>query len=138
MSTYLSDRINRLAQAPRLVPLRVMCRAMLGITGGLGATFLVSGLVSVLIFSMGFHPLDELLLARGTATAEGVVTQVIATNSTENDVPVYRYVFTFRPPDEKEITTSCYTTGQMWSVEDRVLVLAVTRLGDADRVAAAK
>lgn len=122
MSTYLSDRISHLAPPPRLVPPRVVCRAMLGITGGLGAIFLVSGLVSVLIFSSGFHPLDELLLARGTATAQGMVTQVKSTNSTENDVPVYRYTFTFRPPDEKEITASCYSTGMTWSVEDRVLV----------------
>lgn len=123
MSTdRLSTRIDQLAPPPRPVPLPVTCRAMLGIIGGIGAIFLVSGLVSVLIFSSGFHPLDELLLTRAPATAEGIITKVTPTNSTVNDVPVYRYEFTFRTPDGKEITASCYTTGNAWSVEDRVLV----------------
>jgi hypothetical protein len=118
----LSDRISQLASPPRPVPLRVACRAMLGIAGSLGAAFLVLGMAGVIAFGGGFHPIDELRLALSTATTQGVVTDVAATNATENQVTVYKYEFTFSTPDGQTVTAHGYATGRLWSPEDRVLV----------------
>jgi hypothetical protein len=54
------------------------------------------------------------------------------TNSTENDVPVYEYYFTFRTPNETDVTGKSYSTGQIWSKGDSV---PVTYLPDKPAVA---
>jgi len=118
----LSKRITYLAEPPRPVPLRVICRALLGITGTIGATFLILGLTFALAFGGGLNPIDELRLALSTTTAQGVVTNVTATNATENDVPVYEYCFTFSTPDGQTVTARSYATGRWWSPDDRVKV----------------
>ncbi len=118
----LSNRITYLAAPPRSVPLRVACRALLGITGTIGAIFLVLGLAFALAFGGGLNPIDELRLALSTTTAQGVVTNVVATNCTENDVPVYEYHFTFSTPDGQTVTAQSYATGRGWSPENRVKI----------------
>ncbi len=111
----LSSRITQLVPPPRWVPLPVMCSAMLGIVGGMGALFFVLGMVFVWVFVGDLNPVDEWRLAHSTTTAEATVTQVIRTNSEENDTPVYKYHFTFRTPDEKTVAAHCYSTGRRWS-----------------------
>jgi hypothetical protein len=118
----LSSRIDRLAPPPRPVPLRVACRAMLGMTGALGAIFLLVGTITAWVFVGDLNPLNELRLARSPATAQGIVTGVATTNASENDEPVYVCSFTFRTPDERTITGKSYVTGYAWSVEDRVTI----------------
>ncbi|MFQ6102020.1 MAG: DUF3592 domain-containing protein [Anaerolineae bacterium] len=118
----LSNRIMYLTAPPRPVPLRVMCRALLGITGTIGAAFLILGLMFTLAFGGGFNPIDELRLALSTTTAQGTVTEVIVTNATENNVPVYEYHFTFHTLDGQTFTARSYATGRRWSPEDRVEV----------------
>jgi hypothetical protein len=118
----LSNRIDQLASPPRPVPLRVALRAMLGLTGTLGAIFLLFGMVFVWLFVGDFQPISEMRLALSTTTATGVITSVDVTNASENEVTVYVYEFTFRTPDEQEHTGRSYTTGQQWRVEDRVTI----------------
>ena len=118
----LSHRISQLTPPPRPIPLHVVCSALLGIIGGLGAIFLIVGAVAVIAFGGGFHPVAELRMALSTATAQGVVTNVTATNASVNDVTVYRYEFTFNTPDEQGITGQSYTTGWTRSEGDRVRV----------------
>jgi hypothetical protein len=108
----LSNRIKNLAQPPRAVPLTVICSAMLGTTGWFGAIFLIMGLGFTLVFTSGYHPLDDLRLALAQTTAKGIITQVNETNSTENDVFVYEYIFTFTTKREQTITGRSYTTGR--------------------------
>ena len=102
----LSNRVSRLAPPPRPVPLPVVCSAMFGVTGSLGAIFLITGLVFTIVFTQGYRPVDEMRLALSQTTARGIITSVSETNSTENDVPVYEYGFAFttsrdrRRPDE--------------------------------------
>ncbi len=98
----------------------------------LGAIFFLFGMLFVVIFSGDVRPLDELRLSSATATATATVTDVRETNSTENDVSVYEYRFTFRTPDETDVTGQSYSTGQIWSKGDRV---PVTYLSDKPSVA---
>jgi hypothetical protein len=118
----LSDRIGKLASPPRPVPLRVACRAMLGITGSIGAIFVLAGLLPTWLFSGDIRLVGEARLALSSATAQGKVTRVTPTNVSVNDETVYECQFTFRTPDEQTLTGQSYTIGQEWSVEDRVTV----------------
>ena len=121
----LSSRIALLAAPPRRVPLAVVSSTMLGITGILGAIFLIFGLVFTAIFASGLNLLDELRLSNSKTTAQATITQVNATNSTENKVRVYEYRFTFRTPREQTIESSSYSTGRIYAVGDTANVLYV-------------
>jgi hypothetical protein len=118
----LSNRIRRLVSPPRPVPLPVVCSTMYGVTGVLGGSFLILGLIFTIVFTGGLRPIDEFRLAFGRATAQGTVTHVSGTNATENDEPVYEYAFAFTTRREERVTGRCYTTGRQWSVEDDVTV----------------
>jgi hypothetical protein len=118
----LSNRIDQLASPPRPVPPRVMCRAMLGLTGKLGGIFLIAGILFTWLFAGDFRPIAELRLALSSETATGMITRVERTNTSVNDVTVYRYQFTFRTPNEETFTGQSHTVGQVWSAEDRVPV----------------
>jgi len=93
---------------------------MLGLTGIIGAAFLIMGMLFVWVFVGDFRPVDEWRLTRSTTTAQATVTGVRETGSTENDVQVYEYRFTFSTPDEQTITARSYSTGHVWSTGDRV------------------
>jgi hypothetical protein len=116
----LSDRIDQLASPPRSVPLRVACRAMFGLTGTLGAIFLLFGMLFVWLFVGDYQPISAARLALSATTAQGTITKVDVTSASEKEVTVYVYEFTFRTPDEQEHTGRSYTTGQRWRTEDRV------------------
>jgi hypothetical protein len=116
----LSDRIDQLASPPRPVPLRVACRAMLGLTGTIGSFFLLFGMLFVWLFVGDYQPISAARLALSTTTAKGIITNVDVTNVTENDAMVYVYEFTFRTPDEQEHMGRSYATGQRWRTEDGV------------------
>ncbi len=118
----LSNRIRNLAPPPRSVPLPTVCSAMLGITGSLGAIFLISGLLFSLVFTQGIRPIDDVRLAFSKTTARGIITSVSETNASENDVRVYEYGFSFTARSEEKVTGISYSTGQEWSVEDKVTV----------------
>jgi hypothetical protein len=118
----LSNRINRLVPPPRPVPLRVVCSAMFGITGWLGAIFLISGLAFTLVFTAGYRPIDELRLGLSQATAQGIITAISYTNSTENDEPVIAYSFSFTTSREQKVTGVSYSSGERWNMEDRVTI----------------
>lgn len=118
----LSNRIAHLVEPPRWVPFPVICRTMLGIVGVVGAIFLIVGMLFTWLFIGDFRPVDKWRLSRSTTTARATVTQVARTGATENDVPVYEYHFTFTTPDEQTITARSYSTGQLWSVDERVIV----------------
>jgi hypothetical protein len=118
----LSNRIRNLAPPPRSVPLPVICSAMAGITGWMGAIFLISGLGFTLVFTGGYRPIDEWRIALSKTTARGTVTSMSESNSTENDVPVYEYTFTFTTRRGDRVTGRSYITGERWSVEDSVTI----------------
>jgi hypothetical protein len=118
----LSSRIDQLGSPPRPVPLRVACRAMFGLTGTLGAIFLLFGMLFVWLFVGDFQPISGARLALSATTTTGVIASVDATSASENEVTVYVYEFAFRTPDEQGHTGRSYTTGQQWRVEDRVNV----------------
>ncbi|HEY4722817.1 MAG TPA: DUF3592 domain-containing protein [Anaerolineae bacterium] len=121
----LSSRITQLAVPPRRVPLSVVSSTMLGITGILGAIFLIFGLGFTAIFTSGFNLLDEIRLSNSKTTAQATVTEVNAANSKENKVRVYEYRFTFRTPREQTIESNSYSTGKIYAVGDTVNVLYV-------------
>ena len=118
-----SNQIDWLATPPRSIPLPLACAILLkGVGTTIGAAFLIMGLAFALIFGSGFNPIDEVRLHFSPATAEGRIVDVAPTNASVNEEPVYQYEFTFRTPDEQEITGYGYTTGRQWRVEERVLV----------------
>jgi hypothetical protein len=118
----LSNRISNLAPPPRPVPITVVCSAMLGITGVIGAIFLIAGLLFTLVFTSGYRPIDDLRLALSRTTARGMVTGVSETGATENDEPVYIFEFAFTTSREEKMTGRSYFTGKRWSVEDAVAI----------------
>jgi hypothetical protein len=118
----LSNRISRLAPPPRPVPLPVVCSAMFGVTGSLGAIFLITGLVFTIVFTQGYRPVDEVRLALSQTTARGIITSVSETNSTENDVPVYEYGFAFTTSRGQEVTGRSYFTGERWGAKTSVTI----------------
>jgi len=120
----LSNRIVHLAPPPRRVPLPVACSAMLGLTGGIGAAFLIMGMLFVwlfvgdpaaplwVLFVLIFPVVGVALFA--TATVRGLrhvallrrgevaAAQKIserATNTSVNDQPVIEYAYEFRAGD---------------------------------------
>jgi hypothetical protein len=111
----LSNRISHLAPPPRPVPLAVIVSAMMGVTGAIGAIFLVMGLAFTIVFTQGYRPVDDIRLALSPATAAGIINSVRSTGATENEVPVYKYVFTFTTNREQKITGESFTTGEQWS-----------------------
>jgi hypothetical protein len=80
------------------------------------------GMLSVWVFVGDIRPVDAWRLARSETTAQATVTGVAETAGTENDVRVYEYRFTFSTPDEQTVVGRCYSTGQLWSIGDRVTV----------------
>jgi hypothetical protein len=134
----LSSTIHQLAPAPRPVPLRLACRAVLGLTGGLGAVFLLFGMVFVWIFAGDFDPVSDIQLALSKETTQGVITRVSATNTNENDVTVYRYEFSFRARDEGSYTGASYRAGSTWSAEERVTIEYVPSDPDIARIQGAR
>lgn len=117
----LSNRIARLGPPPRWVPLPVVCSAMMGLVGGLGAFFFLFGMIFVWVFGGDLRPLDEWRLARSTTTTEATVAKVIATNAEENEVTVYEYRFTFRAPDERTVNARSYSRGRLWEPGETVM-----------------
>ena len=120
----LSNRIAQLTPPPRRVPLPVACSAMLGLTGGIGAAFLIMGMLFVWLFVADpaaplwvsfvliFPVVGAALFATATvrglrhvallrygevASARAVSEQ--ATNTTVNDQPVIKYVYEFQAGD---------------------------------------
>jgi hypothetical protein len=114
----LSNRIAQLTPPPRRVPLPVACSAMLGLTGGIGAAFLIMGMLFVWLFVADpaaplwvsfvliFPIVGAALFA--TATVRGLrqvsllrrgevaAAQKIsgrATNTSVNDQPVIEYAY---------------------------------------------
>jgi hypothetical protein len=128
----LSNRINRLVPPPRRVPLQVVCSAMFGITGFLGAIFLISGLGFTLVFTYGYHPFDDVRLALWPSTATGVITAVRDTYSYENDISIYEYDFAFTTKREQRVAGRSYSNAGRWTIEDTV---TVKYLPDAPAVA---
>lgn len=118
----LSNRIDQLASPPRSIPLRVACRAMLGRTGGIGAIFLLAGLLATWLFIGDIRPVAEARLALSSTTTRGTITHTSPTNVSVNETTVYKYQFTFRTPDERTFTGQSYTVGQKWSAESRVVI----------------
>lgn len=118
----LSRRITQLTPPPRPIPPRLACRAMLGLTGVLGAIFLLFSMPFVWILTWGSDPIDDVRLALSTETAQGVITRVSATHSSENDVTVYRYGFSFQVRDGGSFTGESYYAGKRWSAEERVTI----------------
>lgn len=119
----LSNRIADLMPPPRRLPFRVICRVMLGSIGTvLGGLFLIVGLPFTWIFTADLRPLDEVLLALSTETTQGVITEITATNASENDVTIYRYGFEFTTQGEQRVTAYNYATGRHWSTGDPVLI----------------
>jgi hypothetical protein len=134
----LSNRINRLAPPPRSVPLRIAISAMFGITGWMGAIFLIVGLAFSLVFIHGYRPIDEIRLAASRTTAQGKITAVSYTNSSENDVPVYAYTFAFTTNRGQQVTGVSYTTGEEWSARDSVVIQYVPEEPAIARIAGAR
>jgi hypothetical protein len=118
----LSNRISRLAPPPRPVPLAVICSAMFGVAGWLGAIFLTTGLGFTIVFTQGYRPVDEMRLALAQTTAQGIITTVSETNSTENDVPVYEYGFAFTTNSGQRVTGRSYFTGDRWGANTSVTI----------------
>ena len=118
----LSGRMTPLAPPPRRVPWAVVCSAMLGMPGVVGAGIFVFSMIFVLIFAGDLHLIDEIRLSSAGTTAVARVTAVEDTNSTENDVPVYAYRFVFSTRAEELVTARSFSTGRRYSVEDRATV----------------
>jgi hypothetical protein len=120
----LSNRIAQLTPPPRRVPLPVACSAMLGLTGGIGAAFLIMGMLFVWLcvggladplwvcFVLIFPVVGAAFFA--TATVRGLRQVALlrhgrvagarrvseqATNTTVNDQPVITYVYEFQASD---------------------------------------
>jgi len=139
----LSNRIAQLAPPPRPVPLPVVCSTMLGLTGSIGAAFLIMGLVFVWV-PIGDAPfwvfplviLFPLLgvVLFGLATVQGLRRVTLlrygevatartisrrGTNTYVNDEPVMEYTYEFQGLD-----------GQVYSGSARALGRA--EIGDED------
>jgi hypothetical protein len=72
----LSDRITNLAPPPRDMPLAVMCAALMGLTGTLGALLLIFGAAAMWIFLGDLNLVGEWRLNSAAATAPAVITSV--------------------------------------------------------------
>jgi len=120
----LSNRIAYLAPPPRRVPFPVACSAMLGMTGIIGAAFLILGMLFVwpfvadpatllragfvLIFPIvgaAFFVTNTVrgvrqvaLLRHGRVAGARKVSEQ-ATNTTVNDQPVIKYIYEFQAGD---------------------------------------
>ena len=140
----LSNRIAQLAPPPRPVPLPVVCSTMLGLTGSIGAGFLIMGLAYmwlptgdvpawvfpfVILFPLVGAVLFALATVRGlrrvtllrygeVATARTISRR--GTNTTVNDEPVMEYTYEFQGLD-----------GQVYSGSARALGRA--EIGDEDQ-----
>jgi hypothetical protein len=120
----LSNRIAHLVPPPRRVPLPVVCSAMLGMTGIIGAAFLILGMLFVWLFvgdpaaplwvcfvlifpavGAAFFATNTVrgaqqvaLLRHGRVAGARRVSEQ-ATNTTVNDQPVVKYVYEFQAGD---------------------------------------
>lgn len=117
----LSNRIARLVAPPRRVPLPLVCSALLGLTGALGAIFFFVGMTVlwmslsspwVLLFSSVFsivgaaffisataHGLEQVRLLRWGEVASTRSVSQHGTNTYVNDEPVIEYTYEFEGRD---------------------------------------
>lgn len=82
----------------------------------IGGAFIFMGLPFALIFipfatlfSSGFDNSDPII--------EGNITEVYSTISYVNDVQVYKYTYTYNPPDGGNYEGAGYSTGQMFEID---------------------
>jgi hypothetical protein len=140
----LSNRIAYLGPPPRRVPFPVACSAMLGMTGTIGAAFLILGMLFVWLFVadpaaplwVGFvlifpavgaaffvtntvRGAQQVTLLRHGRVAGARRVSEQATNTTVNDQPVIKYVYEFRADD-----------GQMYQGTSRAI--SSEEIGDED------
>ncbi len=76
-------------------------------------------------FTMIFAPISVLFEASFTEddpVTNGVIIDSYSTNSSINDTRVYAYTFAFNTPDGLEHSATGYTTGNMKSVGDKLVV----------------
>ena len=118
----LSSPITSLAPPPLHVPLSVACSTMLGLLGWMGALFLLMGMIFFVLFAGDVRPLDEIRLGSATTFADATITDVNSTNSSENDVTIYEYRFTFKLPNEDTVAARNYTAGYAYQEGDKVPV----------------
>ncbi len=134
----LSNRIARLAPPPRAVPLPTVGSAMLGLTGGIGAAFLVMGLgtvwfclgdrgvppwvwglllafvfIGAVLFTLAtVQGLRWVALLRYGVVASAEALHKHATNTYVNDQPVLRYVYRFRARDGRAYSGASRALGR--------------------------
>ncbi len=121
-SNLMSNRIEKLIPPPRRVPIATQCAALVGFLGLFGAIFFSFGMVFVWAFGLNMHPIDNWRLSNESETTFGVIEEATFTNSTVNEVPVFRYRFRYQPGDGPALVAECYTIGKQWSAGNKAEV----------------
>ena len=90
-----------------------------GVLGIIGIAFFTIGMLFFVVF-MQLINFDDLKLAMGSEESEGVLISVEETNSTENDVTVYEYKYSFTPNHGKTYINKSYKAGRVTFLYKRV------------------
>jgi hypothetical protein len=128
-----TDLFPQLAPPPRGLTIPLICKALLGRTGRMGAMFICC---CALFFVVGLdvRHAEELQLAIYSTTARGTVTGAQTTNTSVGDVPVWRYEFAFRAQDGQDYVGRSYSTGPLQLDGSRVLIEYVPERPMASRI----
>lgn len=127
---------DRLAEPPRHVPLGVRLYAVFGGAMGQVAWGLL-GLFSIIGWAFAgnadaWSPVAFRMMA--TLQAEGVVTSVRETNSSEGGTRVREVSYRFRMPDGQERSGRSYVTGSAPGIGERVMVESLGALPAISRI----
>jgi len=132
------ERTEALAQAlgepPRSLPWGLVCRLRLGLPVVIGSAVFGFGMIFWWIFAEPSLPFEDWQLDKHAAEAPGTVTAVQATGIREDHSRVYRYRFTFRPPQGPPIRGVCHWTGVQQKPGDPVFVQYLPQHPDVCRI----
>ncbi len=129
---------ERLAPAPRAVPLGVRLQALFGGYGILGWVLVAALSPFAWLFAGNADVLSPLLFSTDVEVVDGRVTGVKETSASEGRRRVYEVAYDYRVPSGAHLTGTSYTTGGSHSVGDVVHVEYLSLKPDTSRIAGAR
>ncbi len=123
----IKNRLKNLIPAPRKVPLSLKSQVMMGITGYIGAAFIILGFIFSAIFVLSSRTISAFKLSNLDKKATGIITEVGYTSVSigggrgRRGRPVIRYHFKFTSGSGNEYHQYSYSTGHLRGEDKKLL-----------------
>ncbi|MBN1524241.1 MAG: protein kinase [Spirochaetales bacterium] len=119
----------KIGPPPRHVPFSTRLQLWNNASRGafdMGLIFVASGLVFAFVFVVFARVIPSFRLIDANNETYGTIITVEDTDSSENDVTVYKNVFIFHPTDTTTMVQYSFTSGRKYEIGDKVTIRYIT------------